>query len=472
MGKIFLIARREYLAYVTAWGFWLGMIFTPLILLLAGGLPILIEQTQPVRYYTIIDETGDFRAAFQAEMDERRERAALELIRATQGKNADAVKSFEALRDGGTDLKTAMEAVSPGMSMTIPNQPYRYVPPPAGSIEEIAPYLTGERSVTAEDGSRTLYAAFIVFEDRIEYWSEDVVNPELAQWGERVSRDLARQSVFHAAGIDEAVLDKAIEEARPVKSLSPSVADTAGEISFADRAPFVLSWGLSFLLWLLIFSVVNYLLTGTIEERSNKIFDTLLTSISLPQLLTGKLLGVLGLSLTLIGVWSSASGVMMLTAASNIPPDVAEGLRAALGPRLLVPTLMSFVIGYLMYGALFLALGSLCDSIQEAQALLSPIFIVMMIPLLMIPVSISSPDSGLLNTLSWVPLLTPFLLIMRIPNDMPLWLISAQILWMAGFTLLVIWVGTRVYRAGAVHGAGLSEARSWVMGLFGRKAKA
>ena len=177
---------------------------------------------------------------------------------------------------------------------------------------------------------------------------------------------------------------------------------------------------------------------------------------------------MLGLSLTLIGVWGGVSGLLALSAGDQIPAELALGLSEVLNPGLLVPTLISFALGYLMYGAMFLALGSLCDSIQEAQALLSPIFIVMMIPLLMLPVSINSPDSPLLEILSWVPLLTPFLLILRIPADMPVWMIALQIAWMALFTFLVLKGGTRVYRAGAVHGAGLNEARGWFKGLFGK----
>ena len=96
----------------------------------------------------------------------------------------------------------------------------------------------------------------------------------------------------------------------------------------------------------------------------------------------------------------------------------------------------------------------------------------MMIPLLMIPVAISNPGSPLLEGLAWFPLLTPFLLILQVPNDPPVWQVLVQILWMGLFTTGVLWAATRVYRAGAVHGAGLTEARGWMMGLIGRKKAA
>ena len=95
----------------------------------------------------------------------------------------------------------------------------------------------------------------------------------------------------------------------------------------------------------------------------------------------------------------------------------------------------------------------------------------MMVPLLLLPVSLTNPDSSILAGLAWVPLLAPFLIILRVPNDPPLWELLAQIGWMAIFTILVLWAASRIYRAGAVDGAGLTDVRRWIAGLFGRKAK-
>ena len=71
--------------------------------------------------------------------------------------------------------------------------------------------------------------------------------------------------------------------------------------------------------------------------------------------------------------------------------------------------------------------------------------------------------------MSWIPLLSPFLVILRVPTDPPLWELRLQIVWMVVFTLIVIWGASRVYRAGAVHGAGMNDVRGWFAGLIGRK---
>ena len=72
MGNALLVARREYLAYITAWGFWVGIIFTPLALLLALGLPALIESSQPARYYAVLEDGNTFSDALTEYEAERR----------------------------------------------------------------------------------------------------------------------------------------------------------------------------------------------------------------------------------------------------------------------------------------------------------------------------------------------------------------------------------------------------------------
>ena len=93
MRAIYLIARREYLSYVATWGFWLSLLSVPLFMLVGGGLPALIEGSQPTRHYAIIDETGAgygdaLRAAFADEL------AARPLLRAVRAALCASVLSW------------------------------------------------------------------------------------------------------------------------------------------------------------------------------------------------------------------------------------------------------------------------------------------------------------------------------------------------------------------------------------------
>jgi ABC-2 type transport system permease protein len=121
-----------------------------------------------------------------------------------------------------------------------------------------------------------------------------------------------------------------------------------------------------------------------------------------------------------------------------------------------------------MYGSLFLALGSLCDTIQEAQTLMTPLIVLLMAPLFMLTFAINDAQSGVISTMVWVPLFTPFLLILRMPTEPPLWEVLAQLGLMALAAFAILWMATKVYRAGAVHGSGVADIGRAFKGFFVR----
>jgi ABC-2 type transport system permease protein len=153
--------------------------------------------------------------------------------------------------------------------------------------------------------------------------------------------------------------------------------------------------------------------------------------------------------------------------------QIFDVVGAGLQPKIIIPTLFSFFFGYLIYGSIFMALGSLCDTVQEAQTLLSPLILILMMPMFMIMLAFNDPTSPIVSFVSWVPIFTPFLLILRMPNDPSIWLVISQIGLMAVTSFVILWLSTKVYRAGAVHGAGVSDATAWLKGLIpGAKKKA
>ncbi|MEM9225129.1 MAG: ABC transporter permease, partial [Pseudomonadota bacterium] len=190
----------------------------------------------------------------------------------------------------------------------------------------------------------------------------------------------------------------------------------------------------------------------------------------------GKLLAVLALALTLMAFWGLGSTAIGLFVSSQMSPDVAQNALIVLGtvakPSLFIPAIISFVLGYLMYGSLFLALGSLCDTIQEAQTLMTPLIVLLMAPLFMLTFAISDAQSTMISTMAWVPLFTPFLLILRMPTEPPLWEVLAQLGLMALAAMTILYLATRVYRAGAVHGAGVNDVWAFFGKLIpGRKGR-
>ena len=493
MRAIWLVARREYIGYVSAWGFWLGLILTPLGILAGAVLPRAIESNQPVRYYVVVDTKDDFRDAVQEHLDGWRAGAALMALEQHVAplppeEQRAATRAFEQARGEGKSPEEALDAAKAPETVEAPEAKFVAVRAPSARVEELERIMKSEQTLNGPSGERSLFAALIVRRDQvgeietIEYISRDVVVADLRAAAEGALKRLAKERLLSQVGLSNLDVRAAEADIPPVinkrfsdgaRTSSSGSGDAAKkEVTLTDRAPFIAASLIALVLWLLIFSVVNFLLTGAIEERSNKIFDSLLTCVRLTDLLFGKLLGVLMLSLTLVGVWAILALWGGLQAAEQMGPAMTEFLGAALAPSLIAPAMIGFLMGYVMYGAIFLALGSLCDTIQEAQTLMTPLIIFLMIPLALVVVAITNPDSSLLNILTWAPFFTPFLMILRAPLEPSIWETLGQFALMTAFTALVVWTATRVYRAGAVHGAGMNDVRGWFGGLFSRGKKA
>jgi ABC-2 type transport system permease protein len=458
MRNIYLIFRRDFLGYVKAWGFWLSLAAVPIFLIVGAGFGYFAASSSPVRYYTVVEPSNVISGAIEAEFRRTQARAA-----------QDAAELAGHMKVAVNEAQLAEAA---------PDRKFVEVAPPAQSVEALQPYLTGEKMVSGPSGEKPLFAALILSADgrTLEYWSSDVNVSGLRYSAETAMRDLSRRDALLAAGLNADFLKEADDRAVEVAEFRPR--DEAGggsEVTVADRAPAIVAVALAYFLWLMVFSIIQYLLMGTIEERSNKIFDTLLTSVKLPELLAGKLLAVFAVTSTMMLSWSMFAGVGSAFAASQSPglTELIEPfLAAASDPGLIIPALISFMLGYVLYGAIFMALGSLCDTIQEAQTLLSPMMILLMLPMFAIFIAFQDPGSPVIDYASWVPLFTPFLLILRMPQDPPMWEIVAQMALMAATTVVIVWLSTKVYRAGAVHGAGIGDLMGMIKGAMGMKPKA
>ena len=465
MRNILLIFRRDYLGYVKAWGFWLSLAAVPLFMIIGAALATFAAQSSPVRYFAVVEPGSIYAEAIEAEFQRREQ--------------ADAERASELVEQ--LDLPVPEESAPNTDPVDPASRKFIQVPAPATTIDGLRPYLLGERTVSGPLGDKPLFAAFILSEGggELEYWSDDVNVDQLRYVAKSAMLRLARREALADAGLGEDFL-KTVDAgafdvpARRIRTVEEQ--DTTGaEVTMADRAPMFVAGGLAYFLWLMVFSIIQYLLMGTIEERSNKIFDTLLTSVKLPELLAGKLLAVFAVTSTMMlswGLFAFAGGTIVSTQIPGVGNAIAPFMAALANPAIIVPGLISFLLGYIMYGMIFMALGSLCDTIQEAQTLLSPMMILLMLPMFAIFITFQDPGSPLVDIASWIPFFTPFLLILRMPQDPPLWEVLAQMGLMAAFALLILWLSTKVYRAGAVHGAGIGDMGGMVKRMIGLKGKA
>lgn len=478
MRATLLIARREYLSYVATWGFWLSLLAVPVFAAIGGITPALIQSSQPVRYYAVIDETGQNLDRMVAEARETEQRAqvrdAIEMVvRTTSGDEAatDALAIFDQDPDGTSQAEAALASAGiaeMGNVLEAGRTKAVQVDAPATDIDDLRPYLSGDATIMTDEGEKDLFAAFILrphTENGLEiiYLSANLTNFELRSDIRNIVRAHMREEALINEGLEPQLIETILDLRPLVTSLDARGEDgDVEEVTLADRAPFIVAIALAFVLWMAVFSVANMLLTSLIEEKGGKIIELLLSTARFQDILIGKLLGVAAVSVTLFLVWGGV-GVLLSTAGgsaiASIDPELLDLLNAVFDPGLLLAALFFFAFGYLMYGAIFLAMGSLCDTLQDAQTLMGPVIWALMLPMLILVFSLQALDSMVVQIASWVPLWTPFIMMARLPSEPPLWEVLGSSALMIATTLAVLWGASAVFRQGALRQASADSVR-------------
>ena len=159
------------------------------------------------------------------------------------------------------------------------------------------------------------------------------------------------------------------------------------------------------------------------------------------------------LTITVLLVWGGigATGLIM-----GLPEQAGDVADVLLSGGLIGYFIAYAVGGYLMYAVLFAAIGAFCETPRDAQTLMGPIMMILVVPILVMQMALRNPDGTLVQVLSWVPLFTPFLMTARAPSDVALIEHVGAIAGMVLTMLLMVWLSGRAFRAGALSDVKLS----------------
>jgi ABC-2 type transport system permease protein len=216
-----------------------------------------------------------------------------------------------------------------------------------------------------------------------------------------------------------------------------------------------------------IFSIVQMLLNNVIEEKSNRIIEVLLSSVTPGELMMGKLAGIAAIGLTMVGSWVLAL-IGILAWKSSGQSEVATQLYTVVRTSNLVPAfVIYFFLGYVMYAALILALGSVCNTLKEAQNYMGVITMVMMVPMLTMMFIPKDPNGTVATVLSWIPIYTPFIMMNRAAADPPLFDLIGTMVLLIVCTAFALWMAGKIFRIGVLRTGQppkLVEMLRWVKG--------
>jgi ABC-2 type transport system permease protein len=197
---------------------------------------------------------------------------------------------------------------------------------------------------------------------------------------------------------------------------------------------------------------------NVIEEKQLRIAEVLLGSVTPMELMMGKLLGGVGVSLTLAAIF--VGGAYYLAYSTGYSGFIAG---SAIGWFFFF-----MIVGTLMYGSLFVASGAACGNIKEVQSFIMPVMLLIALPMFALGPILQNPSGSLATVLSFFPLSAPSIMVLRvtIPPGVAAWQpIVAAVLTLAA-TVGCVWVAARIFRVGILmqgKGASYGAVLRWIV---------
>ena len=239
----------------------------------------------------------------------------------------------------------------------------------------------------------------------------------------------------------------------------------------------VTGYVLGFILYMFLLIYGQMVMQSVIEEKNNRVLEVMVSSVRPFDLMMGKILGIASVAVVQVAIWgvlicgigaavmphlmpsdvmasaqAMQQGMPDAAAASGMDPEMLQAVAAItdLGyiVRIFVCLLLFVFGGYLFYSAMFAAVGSAVDNVQDASQLQTPITLPIILALLMMFAVIRDPNSQMAFWFSVIPFTSPIVMIVRIPYDIPLWEIALSLAVLYASFVGMVWFAAKIYRVG------------------------
>lgn len=190
------------------------------------------------------------------------------------------------------------------------------------------------------------------------------------------------------------------------------------------------------------------IMRGIIQEKNDRVVEVLVSSMTPKQLLTGKILGTALIGLTQVTVWLLMASLGAGYFAAGMAAG-GENILRFLHPMTFFYFVVFFLLAYLTYVCIYAIAGSACNSDKEAQQLIGPITMVMMLPWFLVAVLITNPDSSLAVGFSLAPVFGPMTMFLRtLVADPPIWHLVVSVI-VSILTIAVFFrITAKIFRVG------------------------
>ncbi|RYZ11913.1 MAG: ABC transporter permease, partial [Alphaproteobacteria bacterium] len=234
----------------------------------------------------------------------------------------------------------------------------------------------------------------------------------------------------------------------------------------------VLPLAAAYLLMVTVMVTGSMMLQSVIEERSNKLLESVLAHVHPAQLMYGKLLGLGAIGLTILAVWVGAAIFAAFSVQGMVADIVKPSLAAFDQPWMIIAMAFYFFAGYLIISMLYLAIGALSNSLQDAQSYLMPVIFLITLPVVFMMVQVvQAPNAALPVILSWIPLYTPFAMMARMTAGVSIAEVLGTGAMLALFVIAEMYLLGRVFQASLLRTGQPPKLGALVATMFGKQSE-
>lgn len=461
MNRILLVLLREYTSTVLTRGFLLGVLLTPVLIGVAIGavaLVSLLEAPRVAGRFAVVDSSGVVgpKIADAFSTKGRAEAAANDAQKAVdaaeQGLKQMGVSGEQVkLVSGQIKDAAAKEVARSKASLTVD------LVPQGADVESLRRQVRDAQISTAVAQGQQAPVLALAIVPRGSVFPADgnkyeepelLVNPRLdIQIRGDLRARLGEATVAARLEHDPRVKNSGMsaDEIRAIlRQPATQTRELTAEGERASSGPLQMLIPVAFMVLLMISVMTGgqYLLTAVVEEKSSRVMEVLLSAVSPTQLMVGKVLGQMAVALTLLIVYGSV-GIGGLAIAKYM--DVLSWSSLTL-------FIIFFFLAFFTIASLMAAVGAAVNEMREAQTLLTPIMMIVMLPWLMLMPIQRAPNSSLATIASFVPGINPFVMVIRLGGSepVPAWQIPVAIAVALVTAIFAGWAAGKIFRVGVL----------------------